>query len=109
MKLHGLNILGGKTSDPPVSKGDQTTLTFTGINPASGERLDPLYYEATAGEIDRAMKVATEAFEIYRKQPPEKIAALLDAMAAEIDALGDELIKRANAETALPEARRTGA
>ena len=108
MELHGLNILGGEPSDPPLDKGVQTTLTFSAVNPATGKRLDPLYYEATSGEIDRAMKLAQKAFETYRNVPAEKIAGLLDTMADEITALGDELIQRANAETGLPEARLNG-
>lgn len=108
MELHGLNILGGEASDPPIDKGVNTTLTFSAVNPATGKRLDPLYYEATSGEIDRAMQLAQQAFETFRSTPAEKIAALLDAMADEITALGDELIQRANAETGLPEARLNG-
>jgi NADP-dependent aldehyde dehydrogenase len=52
--------------------------------------------------------LAEQAFEEYRKQPPEKVAGFLEQIAQEIDLLGDELIQRANAETALPEARLTG-
>lgn len=108
MELHGLNIIGGEPSDPPIAKGVQTTLTFSAINPATGKRLDPLYYEATGEEIDRALQLAQQAFESYRTMSAEKVAGLLDAMAEEIAALGDELIQRANLETGLPEARLIG-
>jgi len=59
-------------------------------------------------EIDRAATGADECLEFYAALPPSQIAALLERIAAEIEALGDELIERAAAETALPPARLTG-
>jgi alpha-ketoglutaric semialdehyde dehydrogenase len=44
----------------------------------------------------------------YRETDLETRAAFLEAIAAEIEALGDELIQTAMAETGLPQARITG-
>jgi len=102
MELHGKNLIGGK------AVASSSTKTFSGINPASGEKLTPTFHEATAAEADEAVALAETAFEQYRRQPAEKIAAFLDRIAEEIMKLGDELIQRASAETGLPEARLTG-
>ena len=101
MNLSGKNFIGNELSQ-------QGGKTLSAINPGTGQQLEPLFYEASESEIDRAIALAEQAFQEYRKQPPEKIAGFLEQIAQEIDLLGDELIQRANAETALPEARLTG-
>jgi len=102
MELHGKNLIGRK------AVASANTKTFTGVVAATGEKLSPVYHEATPAEIDEALTLAEKAFEEYRRQPAEKIAAFLDRIAEEILKLGDELIQRASAETGLPEARLTG-
>ena len=62
MQLHGKNIVGDKSS----AAG---TASFAATAPASGERLPPLFYEATEAEIDQAATIAGQAFEGYRAQP----------------------------------------
>ena len=101
MQLHGRNFIGGGLS----SEGRET---FRGVNPANCTDLDPPFHEATAGEIDRAVRLAGEAFEDFRRRPARDRARLLDAIAAQIEAIGDALIERANAETALGVQRLTG-
>src|SRR5437764_15445842 len=101
MDLSGKNSISGEMSR-------EAGKTFSANNPATGQQLDPSFYEASQGEIDRALVLAEKAFEDYRKAAPEKTAQFLERIADEIVALGDELIQRANAETALPEARLVG-
>ena len=98
MQLHGGNILG---SD--VGKAGATT--FRAINPATDQPLDPQFHSATEQEAGRAMELAEAAFPSYRSQPPEAIAEFLEAIAAGLEHLGNELISRAQAETALSENR----
>ncbi|HUB68258.1 MAG TPA: aldehyde dehydrogenase (NADP(+)) [Candidatus Methylacidiphilales bacterium] len=102
MELHGKSILGGKTMGGAWAK------TFSAVNAVSGEKLAPLFYEATSAEADETLALAASAFEQYRALPPERIAEFLDQAAAAITELGDELLQRANLETALPEARLIG-
>ena len=101
MQLHGRHLIGNETS----AQGRET---FRGVNPATRTELDPPYREATAEEIDRAVRLASDAFDDLRSRPPEQRARLLDGIAAEIEKLGDALIERANAETALGAGRLTG-
>src|SRR5829696_173002 len=66
------------------------------------------YHDATDEQINRACEQAAEAFQDFRARPPAERAALLDRIAAGIEALGDALIERANAETSLGVPRLTG-
>ncbi|GAB5518107.1 MAG: aldehyde dehydrogenase (NADP(+)) [Rhodothermales bacterium] len=85
-----------------------STTTFTATNPATSQPLPTAFHEATAEEVDRALKAAFEAFQTTRTLPPKRIAAFLDAIADEIMATGDALIERATAETGLPNGRFVG-
>src|SRR5689334_24910567 len=101
MQLHGRHFIGSETS----AEGRET---FRGVNPATRGELEPAYREATDGEVDRAARLAAEALDDFRARPAEQRARLLDAIAAEVEKLGDVLVERANAETALGATRLTG-
>src|SRR3954453_18698146 len=95
MQLHGKHFIGSQTS----AEGGET---FRGFDPSAGRDLDPVYHEASAGEVDRAMRLAEAAFEGYRRKTPQERARFLVAIGEEIDAVGDALVERAAAETGLP-------
>ncbi|MFT4093845.1 MAG: aldehyde dehydrogenase (NADP(+)) [Niabella sp.] len=67
-----------------------------------------MFQDATLQQISEIMKSARSAFHVYRKISLKERAAFMRAVASHIDALGDELIKTAGAETNLPEARLRG-
>ena len=98
MQLHGGNVLGNAVAKSGAA-------TFRAVNPATGETLEPAFHSATDKEAARSLELAEAAFSNYRNQSPEAIADFLDAIAAGLEGLGDELIARAKAETALPEPR----
>ncbi|MDB5294714.1 MAG: aldH, partial [Phycisphaerales bacterium] len=100
MTPHGKHLIGGT----PSGSGD----TFAATDPATSQPLPGGFYEATAAEADRALKLADEAFPTFRKTDGKTRAKLLDAIATKIEALGDPLLERANAETALGLPRLTG-
>src|SRR5215218_344235 len=101
MQLHGRHFIGSELS----AAGRET---FRGVNPATRAELEPPYHEATDDEVDRAARLAAGAFDDFRARPAGQRANLLDAIAAEIEKLGDALIERANAETALGPTRLGG-
>ncbi len=70
--------------------------------------MSPDYFEATIAEIDAAVEKADRAFQEYRNKSGIEKAILLETIAEEITALGDELIDRCCRETGLPEARISG-
>ena len=99
--LTGKSIIGSTLSE---SKGG----AFNAVDPSSGQKLEPDFYEASDDEINRAIQLATTAYATYRRKSGKEKADFLDAIGDEINALGDELIRRAMQETGLPEARLTG-
>jgi 2,5-dioxopentanoate dehydrogenase len=78
------------------------------VNPATGETLEPVYRGATVQEVDEACRLADAAYDVYRETTPEARAAFLEAIAANILELGDELIERCMAESGLPRPRLEG-
>ncbi|HVS94987.1 MAG TPA: aldehyde dehydrogenase family protein, partial [Puia sp.] len=63
------------------------------------------FQDATVQEIDAIMQEAWEAFLDYRHTLPKQRADLMRAIARELEAAGDALIRTATNETHLPEAR----
>src|SRR6187397_2592740 len=100
MELTGKNIVGEKLSG--AGNG------FKAENPSTGKQIEPLFYEASQAEITAAVEKAVQAFQVYRNKSGNDKAQFLEAIAEEIMALGDVLIKRCMEETGLPEARLTG-
>ena len=101
MELEGKNLIG-------LSQAGGGDKTFKSFNPALGVEIEPDFVGATAVEVDRAMHLASEAFPIYRRKSGEERAAFLEKIANEIEGLGDALIERCDAETALGITRLTG-
>jgi NADP-dependent aldehyde dehydrogenase len=81
---------------------------FRGYDPASGVMLDPVYASATLADVSEACALAASAFPLYRECSPEARAAFLEAIATNLEVVGDALAARARAETGLPEARVRG-
>jgi 2,5-dioxopentanoate dehydrogenase len=82
--------------------------TFYGYNPDSGKPLTTAFREATESEINESVELAQEAFPVYRKISAEQRSVFLDAIATNIDLLGDDLLRVIHEETALPLARLSG-
>ncbi|MCY1279577.1 Alpha-ketoglutaric semialdehyde dehydrogenase [compost metagenome] len=78
------------------------------IDPATGEPLKPPYPGGTEEQVDQACALAWAAFDSYRETSLATRAGFLETIAEEIEALGDQLIERAMAETGLPRPRIQG-
>lgn len=101
MIITGTNFIGNNKSD----KGSKT---FNVVNPQSGKRLKPFFYEATKDEVKEASALAKQAFRIYAEVSFEERAKLLETIADEILIIGNKLIQRCHIETALPVMRLEG-
>ncbi len=101
MGLHGKNFIGSELSAAGAK-------TFYGFDPRAGKQLDTAFHQGTTEEVDRALSLAADAFPILREASAETIAGFLEAIASEIEALGDELIQQAGIEAGLSPARLTG-
>ena len=101
MKLSGRSIVGFKT-------GADSSEVFHAVNPATGDQLEPGFAAATSDEVERAAKLAHEAFASYSQTSGRERGAFLRKIAANIEAVSAEIVERAEQETALPKARLQG-
>ena len=101
MTLTG-NMLIGQHATPGTREAVRA------INPATNAALEPAYHGGTTEHVAQACALAWSAFDSYRETSLAARAELLDTIASEIEALGDELIERAVAETGLAHARIQG-
>ncbi|WP_248763402.1 aldehyde dehydrogenase (NADP(+)) [Pseudarthrobacter sp. SSS035] len=101
MTLTGHSLIAGQ---PVVGSGR----TAFGFNPATNEALEPAYTLITEDQLTTATSAAAAAYPSFSALDPETHAGFLEAIAGNIEAIGDELIIRAGQETGLPTARLTG-
>jgi NADP-dependent aldehyde dehydrogenase len=101
MKLTGRSVIGFQSSKA-------TDEIFHANNPQSGERLEPGFFAAAPEEVDRAVSLAHEAFETYDRTPARDRGMFLRTIAVNIECIAEELIDRAEQETALPKVRLQG-
>ncbi|MGO8760347.1 MAG: aldehyde dehydrogenase (NADP(+)) [Terracidiphilus sp.] len=101
LELRGNSIIGGESRQGAGA-------TFYGVNPATGERLEPVYRCASIADLNLAADLAWEAFDVYGKLSGREKARFLRHIADGIEAIVPDLVERANRETALPEARLKG-
>jgi len=101
MKLNGTQLIGFEFS----KEGEGF---FQALNPTTGENLPTRFYKASEKELDRAATKAQLAFQVYRKKSGLEKALFLEAIALEIENIGDDLIQIATSETGLPAARIQG-
>jgi alpha-ketoglutaric semialdehyde dehydrogenase len=100
-KISGKSLIGFREG---AGSGEPLYAT----NPTTGERLQPGFVPATNEEVERAARLAAEAFETYRNVSGRDRAKFLRTIAAKIEAIADDIIERAMQETALPKARLQG-
>ncbi|MFJ3107480.1 aldehyde dehydrogenase (NADP(+)) [Pseudomonas putida] len=98
---HRLNHIAGQLS----GNGD---VLLNSVDAHTGEPLPYAFHQATGDEVEAAVQAAEAAYPAYRSTRPALRAAFLDAIADELDALGDDFIQHVMRETALPEARIRG-
>lgn len=101
LELEGQQWIGGS----PSRLGAET---FQAVDPTSEASFGPEYVDATAEEIQRALELATQAHHQMAELPRHRRAELLRAIADAIEGLGEPLLERAAAETALPLPRLRG-
>ncbi|TRX73463.1 aldehyde dehydrogenase (NADP(+)) [Pseudomonas mangiferae] len=101
MQLLGHNYIGGTRS----AAGD---VHVHSLDASTGERLPYTFHQASPAEVDAAARAAADAYPAYRALPAARRADFLDAIAAELDALGDDFVALVCRETALPAGRIQG-
>ncbi len=99
--MHGKNRIGNSLIESSGS-------TLKAFNPASQTELAGDFQTIGKAEVDQALQKASEAYKSYGKLSGNQKAAFLEAIADEILNLGDALVERVVAESALPTARIIG-
>lgn len=99
--ITGKNIIGFQAS----SEGN---VKIKAVNAATQEVLNETFIAATSSEVDLSVKQAVQAHKIYAKTSPEARASFLEAIADEIENIGDALLERASLESGLPIGRFQG-
>lgn len=90
------------------SQQSSGSTTYKTINPKLNLENEWVFTEATSEEIDEAINMAWTAFKAYRNISESDRAKFLNAIADEIEALGDDLVQVYCAESGLPEGRANG-
>lgn len=101
MSITGEAIIGGVHE-----RG--TEGSFKAWDPSRRDYLEPAFHMVSSDQIDRACRMAGEAFDSFRATTDEQRARFLDSVAQQIMLLGDELIERAMLESGLPRVRLEG-
>ncbi|HBX56316.1 aldehyde dehydrogenase (NADP(+)) [Pseudomonas sp. UBA2684] len=101
LNLIGHNYIGGE-------RRAAGSIQHKSLDATSGEALPYLFTQATPEEVDAAANAAAAAYPRYRNLAAVRRAEFLDAIADEIDALGDDFVALVTRETALPAARIQG-
>jgi 2,5-dioxopentanoate dehydrogenase len=99
--LLGQSILNGE----PL---EGTGAAFQALDPTAGISLGPVYRSVSADDVDRAARLADDAFATYSRISGAERAKFLRHIAAGIEAIAAELVDRAHHETALPVPRLQG-
>lgn len=82
--------------------------TVHGLDPATGDVLEPGYSYGSDSDVDAACAAAAAAFDRYRSTTSTVRAEFLEAIAENIESLGDTLVDRACSESGLPRPRIAG-
>lgn len=97
----GHNYIGGRRS------AAGSTIVKS-VDASTGIELPFDFYQATEAEVGEAAGAAAAAYPAYRSLSAERRAQFLDAIADELDALGDDFVATVCQETALPAGRIQG-
>ncbi|WP_367872211.1 aldehyde dehydrogenase (NADP(+)) [Luteolibacter sp. Populi] len=99
--LTGTSVIG-------YSRGQGETPAGQAVHASSGAKLEPIYLSATPEEVDQAVELAATASPLYSKLTGKERGAFLRAIAAELEAVVDDIAERGTLETGLPDARLRG-
>ena len=101
MTILGTSLIGAQRAEP-------STATFFAINPATNQPLEPVFYAATAQDVDQAAHLAESAFAEFGRTSGAQRSRLLRRIATLIRENAETLAERAHLETGLPMARMQG-
>jgi len=106
MSIRGLSIIGIGISQTDANASHAQS--FRAFDPTQNRELEPVFYNATNDDVEKAALLAREAFAITKKLSGAQKARFLRAIADGLTGAKAELVEWSNRETALPIARLEG-
>ncbi|MFZ0861509.1 MAG: aldehyde dehydrogenase (NADP(+)) [Candidatus Sulfotelmatobacter sp.] len=100
-KLSGRSLIGFR-------EGVGMDEAMYATNPATGQQLQPGFIAATTEEVELAVRLAAESFDVYQRVSGRERGAFLRKIAATIESIAADVVERAAQETALSQARLQG-
>jgi len=82
--------------------------TFSAVNPATGQPLQPAFHSASLDDLNHAARLAEEAFPIYARLSGANKAEFLQTIASNLENIAEDLVQRAHLESGLPIPRLQG-
>lgn len=101
MQITGHNLIG---HEAVAGAGGR----YSAVDPSTGAEMGPEFADAGPEQVARAATLAASALPLYSQSPRRTRAAFLRTIGKHLNSLGDELLLRAHAETALPIERLRG-
>jgi 2,5-dioxopentanoate dehydrogenase len=99
--LQGTSLVGFRN-------GSKEGAQFHGVDPATGESLEPPYVSASSQDVDAAASLAAKAALAYGNLAGSAKAAFLRRIADQLESYRAAIVERSHRETGLPEARLQG-
>ncbi len=99
--LRGYSLIGGQALQESAGE-------FTIRDRFTGETLETTFHMAPTSAVSFAANLASDAFRSFKNSTGATRAALLRRIAERLEGVRAEVVARAHAETALPEARLNG-
>jgi 2,5-dioxopentanoate dehydrogenase len=99
--LHGVSLIG-------FQNGSEEGARFHGVDPATGELLQPAFTSASNQDVDAAAGLAAKASLEYGNLEGSAKAAFLRRIADQVESYRVAIVERAHRETGLPEPRLQG-
>jgi 2,5-dioxopentanoate dehydrogenase len=97
-KISGRSLIGFR-------QGSASGESHYASDPTTGQHLEPGFIAPTTEEVELAVRLAADAFPIWRRTSGSERARLLRKIAENIEAIMPDIVERAGKETALPQAR----
>ncbi len=101
MKLSGRSIIA-------FADGAISGASFRAHNPVTADAIAPEFFSASLDDVNRAAEFASQASAIYGQLAGHDKGRFLRQIAANIEAIAEEIIERAGLETALAKVRLQG-
>lgn len=83
-------------------------MTIQSVNPRSGEKFGPIFFETTSFELDEIVALSQISLQIWQTRSPSFRANCLQSVANALQENMEELVKISDLETGLGEVRLTG-